>query len=103
MNTGTSAKSLKPRRVQVSRLGGLVDAIFPNRAQRSRRSRFRKKYTKLHFESIPAEAQDRRSLSALPLVQGDWGRALTKSLHRSRLSSLAGGKRVMTTSFLMGV
>lgn len=47
-----SAKNLKPRRVDVSRLGGLADVIFPVRAQRGGGSRSRKKQTKFPSEPV---------------------------------------------------
>lgn len=51
VSAGRSAKNLKPRRVDVSRLGGLADVIFPVRAQR-RRKPFRKKQTKFPSEPV---------------------------------------------------
>lgn len=51
VSTGPSAKNLKPRRGEVSRLGGLADSTLPDRAQR-RRELVRKKQIKFLSEPV---------------------------------------------------
>lgn len=88
VRAGRSAKNLKPRRVDVSRLGGLADVIFPIRAQR-RRKPFRKKQTKFPSEPVnPLPPKPTRSghCGHAPVVVRGRRSVLMQSLWLLRLS-----------------
>ena len=90
MSTGRSAKNPKPRRVDISRLGGLADVIFPIRTQR-RRKPFRKKQTKFLSEPVnPLPPKHTRSGHGghAPLVVRGLRSALMQSLCLLCLSPL---------------
>lgn len=106
VSTGPSAKNLKPRRGEVSRLGGLADSTLPDRAQR-RREPFRKKQTKFLSEPVnPLPPKHTRSghYGHAPVVARGLRSALMQSLCLLGLvSSQAGGECVVIASFLTGV
>lgn len=102
VSAGRSAKNLKPRRVDVSRLGGLADVIF---RQTERRKPFRKKQTKFPSEPVDplAEAHKVRALWPCPCYYAGRQSVLMQSVVAVPVSSQAGGKCVMIASFLTGV